>query len=89
MSQTHCGERLFSIYMVICGSSKYQDVPQMCWWNTGMPLSDSEVRSAVATSKRQNILCGNTLYLVVEPITKRCGKSSMGRIRFSPGRKGK
>ena len=54
-----------------------------------MPLSDSEVRSAAATSKRQYIACGNALYLVVEPISKGGGKSFMGRIRFPPGRSGK
>ena len=47
-----------------------------------MPLSDSEVRSVVATSKRQYIACGNSLYLVVEPISKGGGKSFMGRTRF-------
>ena len=54
-----------------------------------MPLSDSEVRSVVATSKRQYIACGNALYLVVEPISKGGGKSFMGRTRFPPGRSGK
>ena len=54
-----------------------------------MPLSDSEVRSVVATSKRQYIACGNALYLVVEPISKGGGKSYMGRTRFPPGRSGK
>ena len=54
-----------------------------------MPLSDSEVRSAAATSKRQYIACGNALYLVVEPISKGGGKSFMGRTRFPPGRSGK
>jgi len=54
-----------------------------------MPLSDSEVRSVVATSKRQYIACGNALYLVVEPISKGGGKSFMGRTRLPPGRSGK
>jgi len=54
-----------------------------------MPLSDSKVRSATATDRRQLIPCGNAMYLVVEPISKGGGKSFMGRTRFPPGRKGK
>ena len=53
-------------------SRKIQVVPQLrewkcwwkqgvCWWNPEMPFSESEVRSAAATSKRQLIPCDNAL----------------------------
>ena len=54
-----------------------------------MSLSDSEIRSFKATEKRQKKSCGDSLFLVVEPIRedgKGGGKSFMGRIRFPPGR---
>ena len=51
-----------------------------------MSLSDSEVRFFQATEKRQKKSCGNSLFLVVEPISKGGGKSFMGRMRFPPGR---
>lgn len=54
-----------------------------------MPLSDSQIRAVEATTKRQYLTCGNSLFLVVEPISKGGGKSFMGRTRFPPGRKGK
>ena len=52
-----------------------------------MSLSDSQVRSFQATEKRQKQSCGDSLFLVVEPINKGGGKSFMGRMRFPPGRK--
>ena len=52
-----------------------------------MSLSDSEVRSFKATEQRQKKSCGDSLFLVVEPISKGGGKSFVGRIRFPPGRK--
>ena len=51
-----------------------------------MSFSDSEVRSFKATEKRQKKSCGDSLFLVVEPISKGGGKSFMGRMRFPPGR---
>ena len=58
----------------------------MCGWNAEMPLSDSQVRAFKATDKRQKVSCGDSLFLVVEPIAKGGGKSLMGRMRFPPGR---
>ena len=51
-----------------------------------MSFSDSQVRAFKATDKRQKASCGDSLFLVVEPISKGGGKSFMGRIRFPPGR---
>ena len=52
-----------------------------------MSLSDSQVRSFQATEKREKKSCGDSLFLVVEPISKGGGKSFVGRMRFPPGRK--
>ena len=52
-----------------------------------MSLSDSELRSLQATEKRYKKSCGDSLCVVVEPISKGGGKSFVGRMRFSPGRK--
>jgi hypothetical protein len=52
-----------------------------------MSFSDSQVRSFTATEKRQKQSCGDSLFLVVEPISKGGGKSFVGRMRFPPGRK--
>ena len=52
-----------------------------------MSLSDSQVRSFQATEKREKKSCGDSLFLVVEPISKGGGKSFVGRMRFLPGRK--
>ena len=52
-----------------------------------MSLSDSQVRSLKATEKRQRPSCGDSLFLVVEPLSKGGGKSFVGRMRFPPGRK--
>ena len=54
-----------------------------------MPLSDSEIRSFQATDKRQKASCGDSLYLVVEPVQKGGGKSFIAKNRFPPGRQGK
>jgi hypothetical protein len=52
-----------------------------------MSFSDSQVRSFTATEKRQKPSCGDSLFLVVEPLSKGGGKSFVGRMRFPPGRK--
>lgn len=52
-----------------------------------MSLSDSELRSLQATEKRYKKSCGDSLCVVVEPISKGGGKSFVGRMRFPPGRK--
>ena len=54
-----------------------------------MSLSDSQVRAYKATDKRQKKSCGDSLFLVIEPMTedgKGGGKSFVGRTRFPPGR---
>ena len=51
-----------------------------------MSLSDSEVRSLKASEKRQKKSCSDSLFLVVEPISKGGDKSFTGRMRFPPGR---
>ena len=51
-----------------------------------MPLSDSQIRSYKATDRRQKTSCGESLFLLVEPISKGGGKSFLGRMRFPPGR---
>jgi len=51
-----------------------------------MTLSDSQIRAYKATDKRQKESCGDSLFLLVEPISKGGGKSFVGRIRFPPGR---
>ena len=51
-----------------------------------MPLSDSQIRAYRATDKRQKESCGDSLFLLVEPISKGGGKSFVGRIRFPRGR---
>ena len=51
-----------------------------------MSLSDSQVRAYKATDGRQKKSCGDSLFLVVEPISKGGGKSFVGRTRFPPGR---
>ncbi|MDC3009940.1 Arm DNA-binding domain-containing protein [Synechococcus sp. AH-736-G20] len=57
-----------------------------------MSLSDSQVKAEKAGPKRRNVSVGDSLFLVIEPITpdgKGGGKSFEGRMRFPPGRKGK
>ena len=51
-----------------------------------MPLTDSEIRAFPVTDKRQKKSCGDSLFLIVEPISKGGGKSFVGRVRFPPGR---
>ena len=51
-----------------------------------MPLTDSQIRALKATDKRQKPSCGDSLCLLVEPISKGGGKSFVGRMRFPPGR---
>ena len=69
-----------------CVGGKYP-----CWWIAEMALSDSQVRAIKATNKRQTISVGDSLLLIVEPLTEvgGGGKSFVGRTRFPPGRKGK
>ena len=49
-----------------------------------MPLTASEVAAFKATDKRQKKSCGDSLVLVVEPISKGGGKSFTGVTRFPP-----
>lgn len=49
-----------------------------------MSLTASEVAAYKATDKRLNKSCGDSLVLVVEPISKGGGKSFMGITRFPP-----
>lgn len=51
-----------------------------------MSLSDSQIRAYRARDKRQKESCGDSLFLLVEPISKGGGKSFVGRIRFPSGR---
>jgi len=49
-----------------------------------MSLTDSEVRGYKARKSRQVAICGDALFLVIEPIGKGGGKSFMGVMRFPP-----
>ena len=49
-----------------------------------MPLTASGVAALKATDKRYTKSCGDSLVLVVEPISKGGGKSFMGVTRFPP-----
>ena len=49
-----------------------------------MPLTASEVASCKATDKRQVKSCGDSLYLLLEPISKGGGRSFLGITRFPP-----
>ena len=49
-----------------------------------MPLTDSQVRALPPGTKRQKKSCGDSLYVVVEPISKGGGKSFIGITRFPP-----
>ena len=51
-------------------------------------LTDAGIRALLPTSKRQVLSCGNSLFLVIEPVAKGGGKSFIGRLRFPPGRSG-
>ena len=49
-----------------------------------MPLTDSQIRALPPGTKRQKKSCGDSLYVVVEPISKGGGKSFIGITRFPP-----
>ena len=49
-----------------------------------MPLTDSQLRALPPGTKRQKKSCGDSLYVVVEPISKGGGKSFIGITRFPP-----
>ena len=49
-----------------------------------MSLTASEVAAYKATDKRQVKSCGDSLYLLLEPISKGGGKSFLGITRFPP-----
>ena len=57
--------------------------------NPKKPLTDSEIRSLVPGSKRQNHTLGNSLFLTVETVQKGSSKRFLGRYRFPSGRGGK
>ena len=50
-----------------------------------MPLTASEVAAFKATDKRQKKSCGDSLFLMVEPISQGGGKSFFGITHFPPG----
>ena len=53
-----------------------------CGWNAQMSLTDSEIRAFPVTDKRQKKSCGDSLFLIVEPISKGGGKSFVGMVRY-------
>lgn len=71
---------------------KTNDVRTKCGWKCGsnpeMPLADSQIRALKATDKRQKPSCGDSLFLLVEPISKGGGKSPLWTnavLRLAPG----
>ena len=54
-----------------------------------MPFTDSQVRSLEASSKRQIVSVGNSLFVVVYPVKRGGGKYFVGRLRIPPSRTGK
>lgn len=54
-----------------------------------MPLSDSQVKAEQAGPRRRNVSVGDSLFLVIESVSRGGGKSFEGRMRFPPGRQGK
>ena len=54
-----------------------------------MPLSDSQVKAEQAGPRRRNVSVRDSLFLVIESVSRGGGKSFEGRMRFPPGRKGK
>ena len=52
-------------------------------------LTDTGIRALIPTEKRVLHSCGNSLFLLIEPLAKGGGKSFIGRLRFPPGRSGK
>ena len=63
--------------MVLFGPVKYQEMVNECYgkygvccWNVGISPTALEVAAIQATDKRQTKSCGDSLYVVVEPIAK-------------------
>ena len=54
-----------------------------------MPLSDSQVKAEVAGPHRWNVSVGDSLFSVIESVSRSGRKSFEGRICFPPGRQGK
>ena len=52
-------------------------------------LSDSQVKAEQAGPRRRNVSVGDSLFLVIESVSRGGGKSFEGRMRFPPGRQGK
>jgi len=54
------------------------------------PVTDKQIKEARPADKRRRISCGESLYIMIEPISKAANsKSFVGNIRFPRGRKGK
>ena len=53
-----------------------------------MPLSDSQVKAEQAGARRRNVSAGDSLFSVIEAVSRGGGKSVKGRMRFPPGRQG-
>ena len=54
-----------------------------------MPFTDSQVRSLEASSKRQVVSVGKSLFVVVYPVKRGGGKYFVGRLRIPTSRTGK
>ena len=54
-----------------------------------MPFSDSQVKAEQAGHRRRNVSVGDSLFLVIESVSRGGGKSFEGRMRFPSGRQGK
>ena len=54
-----------------------------------MSLCDSQVKAEQAGPRRRNVSVGDSLYLVIESVSRGGGKSFEGRMRFPPCRQGK
>ena len=67
--------------MVLWGEKRVVGIPK--------PLTDSEIRSLLLGSKRQNDMLGNSLFLTLETVQKGSTKRFLGRYLFPPGRGGK
>ena len=50
-----------------------------------MPLSDSQVKAEQPGSRRRNVSVGDSLFLVIESVSRGGGKSFEGRMRFPTG----
>ena len=84
MSHFHCGSGTFDFLVVLVRPKGNQRVLKICNGNAGMPLTASEVAAFKATDKRQNKSCGDSLVLVVEPISKGGGKPLLVSPAFRP-----